>query len=200
MKKNLLSGASVILFMFLAMASGVNKIHYNAFNYKNLVENETDNRDYVVKNDGTKIYGNQVNTSKGFFSKTQIQIDNQKFKTSEIKAFYHDGFFYNNIENEFAQRIVHGKINVYVQFTRVQFDNGRNSYISTYHYAQRGENGKFTAFGDQESMKKLVSDCPLSVNMINLSNSQLTKAIKKDPNYLNKVFEIYNNNCQKVEP
>jgi hypothetical protein len=54
------------------------------------------------------------------------------------------------------------------------------------------------AFGDQNSIKKLVRDCPLSVEMIDLSNSKIRKAVKKDRNYLNNIFEVYNNDCKPV--
>ena len=38
MRKQLLSFAVLFVFIFLATASAVNKIHYNAFNYLNKVE------------------------------------------------------------------------------------------------------------------------------------------------------------------
>jgi hypothetical protein len=186
-----------------AVSSRVNKIHYGAFNYHNRVEEQSGN--YLVQNDGTKIFGDKISWKSGMLVKDQIRIDDQKFKITEIRGYLERGVFYGRLRNGYIQRIIHGKINVYVQFTEVtttSTDHGGFSHTSTYtrtdHYSQRGENGPLEVFGSQNDIKALVDGCPLSVEMISKSSHQIRKAVRNDRNYLNEVFEVYNNNCKPV--
>ncbi|MGZ3957820.1 MAG: hypothetical protein ACXVBT_08035 [Flavisolibacter sp.] len=206
MRKNLLSATCVILFAMLAMASAVNKIHYGAFNYNNNVEDKEDTRNYIVKNDGTKVYGNKVTWKSGFLTKDQIQIDDQKFKITEVSGYQKDKTYYGRFGKEYIQRIVHGKINVYVQFVQVTSSyvdhNGvmtSHNATRTYQYAQKGETGPMTELAGQDDIKKLVSDCSLAVQLADISNTKMRKAIRKNRNYLNNIFEIYNNGCQETK-
>jgi hypothetical protein len=205
MQKQLLSFGVLIVFVLLAWGSAVNKIHYGAFNYNNKVEDKVEKRNYLVKNDGTKIYGEKISWKSGLLAKDQIQVDDQKFRITEIRGYRQGETYFDRLGNEYIKRIVRGKVNVYVKFTEVaSTTTDRNGFTRTrYHtrtdqYAQRGEDGPMKAFGGQDDIKEIVSDCPLSVQMIDMSNSKIRKAIKKDPNYLNSVFETYNNDCKPV--
>ena len=205
-KKNLLSFCAVIAFVILALASKVNQIHYGAFNYSNRVEDRTENKNYLVKNDGTKIYGESISWKTGLLVKDQIKIDDQKFKISEILGYRNGDTYYGRLGKEYIKRIVHGKVNVYVQFTDVTTTStDRNgftrtrSYTRTDQYAQRGDDSKMTPLADQKDIKAMVSDCPIAFQMADIKNSAMRKAIKKDPNYLNKIFDIYNNDCQEIK-
>lgn len=205
MQKQLLSLSAVVLFIFLAAASKVNKIHWGAFNYNNKVEARSDSGNYLVNNDGTKIYGNKITWKSGLLTKDQIQIDDQKFKMDDIKGYRQATIFYHRYGNGYIKRIVHGKMNVYVQFTDVtSTSTDRNgftrtrTYTRTDHYAQKGEDGPMIHFAGQDDIKKLLSDCPLAAQMIDMSNSKIRKAIKENPNYLNTIFETYNNDCKPV--
>ncbi|MFN9782476.1 MAG: hypothetical protein ACK54A_04495, partial [Sphingobacteriales bacterium] len=55
--KNLHSVLAIALFILLALGSKVNKIHYGAVKYDNIVEDMSDTTDYVLLVDGTKVYG-----------------------------------------------------------------------------------------------------------------------------------------------
>ena len=83
-RKNLLSLFCVGAFVLLALASTVNKIHYGAFNYNNRVEDPKEKENYLVKEDGTRVYGKDIRWKSGILTKDQIQIDDQKFKMSEV--------------------------------------------------------------------------------------------------------------------
>ena len=65
MQKQLLSIMVVILFVGFALASKVNKIHYGAFNYNNNVEEKSEKGNYLLKNDGTKIFGQRPKRNDG---------------------------------------------------------------------------------------------------------------------------------------
>lgn len=204
-KKHLLSFCCLVIFAFFALASRVNKIHLGAFNYSNRVEDPADTRNFIQMNDGSKIYGEKISWKSGLLVKDQIKIDDQKFKLSEVKGYQQNRIYYGRLKNDYIQRIVHGKINVYVQFTQVtstSTDHSGFSHTSTYtrtdHYSQRGENGPLVAFGSQKDIKELVAGCPISEEMAEKSNHQIRKAVRNNRNYLNDIFEIYNNGCKPL--
>jgi len=205
-KRIFLSCCSLAVFMFLALASAsVNKIHYGAFNYGNRVEDPAE-KNYVLMNDGTKIYGQKISWKSGTLTKDQVKIDDQKFKMKETRGYLEDGVFYARLGNVFIKRIVHGKVNVYVQFTDVttmttdsRGFSHTSSYIRTDQYAQKGDDALLVVIGNQEDMKKVVEDCPLSVEMCAISNSKMRKEIKKNRDYLNNIFDVYNNDCKPLD-
>jgi hypothetical protein len=183
----------------------VNRIHFGAFNYNNRVEDPTDTRNFLQMNDGSKIYGEKINWKSGLFSKDQIKIDDQKYKISEVRGYQRDRVFYGRLKNDYIQRIVHGKINVYVQFTQVTettTDHSGFSHTSTYtrtdQYSQIGDDGPMVVFGSKKDIKALVAGCPIAEEMTDKSDHQIRKAIRNDRNYLNDIFEIYNNGCQPL--
>ncbi len=73
-----------------------------------------------------------------------------------------------------------------------------SSYVRTDQYSQKGENSTLVVFASQSDIEDLVSSCPLAVEMAHKSNHQIRKAIKHDRNYLNDIFNVYNNGCKPV--
>jgi hypothetical protein len=71
------------------------------------------------------------------------------------------------------------------------------SYTRTDQYGQRGDLGKMEGLAGQKDIKEMVKDCPLAYQMADLSDSKLRKAIKKNKNYLNSIFDVYNNDCKE---
>lgn len=201
--KQLLSLSVIGFFIFLAFAS--NKIQYGAFNYNNQVEDRKEKRNFIEREDGSRIYGERISWKSGLLAKDQIQIDKEKFKISDIRGYQFEGTYYGRLQNEYIKRIVHGKINVYVMFTEFTTTTNQNGRIinrsetRAIHYAQKGEGAPMVAFGGQKAIKELVSDCPLAVEMADLSNGKLSKKIRKNGNYLNEIFETYNNGCKPIE-
>ena len=134
------------------------------------------------------------------------KVKGEKFPLKEIKGFVENNIYYIRKGNDFIKRIVHGKINVYVQFTEVTTHSvdrdGRtrySHYTRADHYGQVGDDGPLVGLADQKDIIKMVQDCPLAVEMADLKNSKMRKAIKKNPNYLNYIFETYNNDCEKTD-
>lgn len=205
-KKHLLSICCLLVFGLLAVSSKVNKIHMGAFNYGNRVEDPRETRNYLLLNDGTKIYGDKVKWQSGLLLKDRISIDDQKYKIPEVRGYFSNGTFYGRLKGDYIKRIVHGKLSVYVQFSMVtttSTDHSGFTHTSTrevaYHYYQRGEDGVLTGLGGQEDIKQAVAGCQLAVDMASLSNRQMRKAIKRNRNYLNNIFETYNNDCQALD-
>ena len=92
----------------------------------------------------------------------------------------------------------HDKINVYVAFSDQTTESGR-TYTRADHYAQKGEDGPMMPLSGEKKIKEILQDCPLSVEMISISNSEIRKAIRNSPNFLNSVFDVYNNDCKPLK-
>ena len=200
-RKHFLSLAIIVAFIFLASSSAVNKLHMGAFNYNNKVEDTANEGNYLLLNNGNIIKGEKIGWQSGLLSNHKIKIDNQKFASKEVRGYRKGDEYFARLGDEYIQRIVHGpKINVYVQFTDVTSQSTTGSsrtYTRTDYYAQKGEDGPLVAFGSQKKIKELVADCPLAVEMADKSDKEIRHAIKKNRNYLNSIFEVYNNNCRE---
>jgi hypothetical protein len=203
--KHLLSCCTLVVFALLALSSRVNKIPYRAFNYGNKVEEPADN--FLLKNDGTKVYGSKISWKSGLLVKDQIKIDDQKFKLSEVRGYLSNGIFYGRLGNDYIKRIVHGKINVYVQFREVTSTSTpaggtgfthTTTYTVADQYGQKGENGPLFPLANKRDIKDAVAGCPLAEDMADKSYHQIRKAIRNNRNYLNNIFDVYNNNCKPV--
>ncbi|HEY4108104.1 hypothetical protein [Puia sp.] len=195
--KHLASLGVLIGFALLAASSMVNKIHNGAFNYGNRVEGKTDN--CLVKQDGTKVWGHRIYWNTGILARKSIKIDNERYPFTEIKGYYEDGSYYGFYRGEYGRRIVHGKINVYVQFKQVTSTSTSNgftnthSYLDAFHYAQMGENGPMIALTSKGRITQLLEGCPLALEMFGKGRREL----KNDPDYLNRVFDVYNAGCRE---
>ncbi len=189
--------------MLIATASSVNKIHCGAFNYNSSGEDRNEGRNYVEKNDGSRIYGERISWQTGLIVKDQITIDGQKFRIKETRGYFSHGVYFGRIGSSYARRIVHGKLNVYytedmvtstsTSSTGAMRTTTRNVCV---HYAQIGDDGELSPIASQKDIKRYVQSCPKAVEMIDKSNSKIRKAIRRNRNYLNEIFITYNNGCQ----
>jgi hypothetical protein len=201
--KHLLSFIVVVVFFLFAVGSKVSTLPATSFYQNNKVETPEEKDVYLEQNDGTKIYGKKVEYTNGLLLKKQIKIDKQPFKIAEIRGYRMGDFYYGRRGNEYIKRIVHGKINVYIELTfetNTSTDSHgaihSHSYTKTEHYYQEGETGELKALASMADIKRVVSACPLAVQMLDISSSQLRKLTKKNASYLNSVFETYNNDCK----
>lgn len=202
LKKHLLSFFVVVIFLALAAGSKVNKIHTGAFNQYVSVEDRSDGN-YILKNDGTKLYGDNIRWRSGLILNDVITIDGQKFKIADVQGYREGDYFYGRQKNEYIKRIVHGKINVYIRIEeRMEQATGSNIRVPvthSFHYAQKGDFGPMIPLGSQKDIKAVVSDCPAAYAMADLKSSKIRKAIRANRNYLNEIFETYNNDCKPVK-
>jgi hypothetical protein len=199
--KNLLSLVAIAAFLFIAVASGkVNKLHCGSFQSFGLKPEDGSARNYIAKNDGSIIYGNDINWKAGFLSKHEVDIDGQKFKIADVRGYQLKGDYYARMGSDFIKRIVHGRLNVYInQYSSSNYDSktNRTSYDTRCdHYLQKGETGELTPLASISDIQDAVSDCPKAAGLIDLKYKELRRAVKADPAYLNKVFETYNNECK----
>jgi hypothetical protein len=176
------------------------------FNYYNKVEDDN-TTSYIIKNDGRKVYGNYVSWGNADIHK-QVVLDGVKYPPSEVKAFKNKGIYYIRFDSGYIKRFIHGKINVYVHFDERYEDNSiglnnRDIRFKTHsshsrHYAQRGEDGPLIFIVNRDVLVDLVKDCPLSVSMIGDDGyDKLMDGHRKDLDYMNNIFNIYNNGCKE---
>ncbi len=81
------------------------------------VEEKSIEGNYILMEDGSRIHGKKVTWKSGILAKDQVKIDDEKFPMRDVKGYMANNIFYIKKGNEFIKRIVHGKINIYVQFT-----------------------------------------------------------------------------------
>ncbi|MBO9205279.1 MULTISPECIES: hypothetical protein [Niastella] len=195
------------LFAFLMLAVGCNvyKLKCETFNNQAAPVDSVNSRNFILKNDGTKVYGDKITYQYGVILKQKITIDNQTFNTPEVRGYQAKGVYYGRIGGKFAKRIIHGKLNVYVEESisnkYMATKNFTATYVECFHYVQKGEIGELVKITTQKDILQFVGDCRKAVEKINLSPAKIRKAIEKDDNYLNKIFEDYNaNDCGMVSP
>jgi hypothetical protein len=160
------------------------------FNYRNTREAEASNN-YVLLKDGTKITGDKLETG-GMISGWHAEINGTKYKFKELKGFMRRGYYYEIFNGVSYERLVQGKINIF----RLQYTSDHRTHCSFYY--QEGNNGKVVMFYYRKELLKLIGDCPMAYELANIKNSTLNQSLRADPNYLNKVVEIYNNGCSPI--
>ena len=193
---------SILLFCVLILVPGctVAPVTSALFNPNVSVEEDYEEGNYLIRNDGSKVYGKKIKGMYGIAVKDYISIDGQKFKPSEIKGYRDGKFFYGRHNSDYNKRVVHGAINIYVgQEIRRTTSNATNitrNETRTYNYYQKGENGELILFGDAD-IKYIVRGCAKAEAMADKSPKELRQALRKNPGYLNDIFEVYNKECNQ---
>jgi hypothetical protein len=199
---------AAIVFMIFAVGSAkVNKIHCGAFS-KIASGEESSDQNYVVLNDGSKIPGDKISWKSGMLVKDQIKVGDEKFHIKESRGYYSNGSYYARVGNDFARRIIHGKLNLYyteemvTSTTSEQTTSGRmvtrtrTRQVCT-HYVQEGDDGPLNVIANQKDILQYVKDCPQAAAMIDKKDKAIRRSIRKDRFYLNQIFVTYNNGCRE---
>lgn len=200
MKKQILSTLTLGIFLLLAAGSAVNKM--SNFSFGPASREGESNEFYVELMNGTKIETDEMKIKNGLFSKKVFKTDGETYPIKEVRGYMSKGTYYERIGNIFIKRIVHGKINVYEHiYTSTSFNHQTgmaSSRDATRYYYQKGDTGELIAMGGQKDIKEAVADCPLAVEMADLKGSKMRKAIRRNRQYLNSIFETYNNDCKPL--
>lgn len=195
----------VVTIIFIVIAAGsarVNKIHCGAFS-KAPTGEEAGHQNYIVLNDGRKVMGDKISWKAGMLVKDQIRVDDEKFHIKETLGYFRNGIYYARIGNDYAQRIIHGALNLY--YTEDWVTSTTTSSTGQMrttnrpvcrHYVQVGEDGPLHIIADQKDILEYVKDCPEAAAMIDKKDKAIRRAIRKDRFYLNQVFITYNNGCK----
>lgn len=196
-KKHFLTLVTTVIFLLFALASKVTNVPGNAFDLKKNVEDPSSTDPYIVKNDGKKTYGKTIRWVYGLRSKNEITLDGQVYKTDEVMGYYFQNKYFARLnKNEYAMRVVHGKINVYVKEESGTRGAKMEQYYTAHYYAQEGEKGELREFRTRKEIKALVEDCSDAVDLINISSGKLVKALHENPDYVYNIFSKYNSGCK----
>jgi hypothetical protein len=200
--KNLLSLCIVVAFAALAIGSQANKMSAYSFHSVGTVEDIKDKRNYIVLNDGTQIFGKDVNWKSGLLLKKEVILDKEKYKTSEVMGLRMGNYYYGRWHNDFIKRVVHGpKLNVYEQIVNTTSNDGKGhmtSHSTTNYFLQKGEMGEMERMTKFEDLQQAVADCPMAASMLDMKAGKLRKTIRRNRDYLHDVLAIYNSGCKQV--
>lgn len=182
-----------------------NNLYIKPLKENTSVEDPSDKRYYLIKNNNEKIYGSKITGKWGDLVKDRISIDDQKFNPKEITAYRNGNLFFHSLSEGsliFVPRVIHGQLNVYIHnesFYSTSYIQGKSTqtlrWITTY-YIQKGEDGNLVQFTSKESILPYIQDCPKAIAMLSITEPELKKAIKANKNYVNEAFETYNNDCR----
>lgn len=197
-KKNFFSLAACVFFIYLALAcKSSNKLWCGSMNTNVKPDSELEN--FVVFNDGSKIVGENISYRTGTFVSDQIKINEEKYKIVDTRGFKTSGIFYGRVGKDYAKRIIAGKINIYYRDrTRISTStdaSGRTktkTYLECLYYYQVGDTGILEEFYKYNTIRELIQNCPQAAAMMDKSDGEIKKILKKNSGYLNSVFETYN--------
>jgi hypothetical protein len=202
--RNFLSFVSVVLFFIVAVASKTTKLNQlpvASITKHGQVEDTLGNKNFVEKTDGKKIYGGNISWKKGALVKDVVEIDNQKIPFSQVKGYMLGGNYYRLLDGEMVQRIIRGKVNVYYYYDYVtSYRDGKSvQRLDVRYYYQLGDKAEIEKLLNSEHLKALFEDCPAAYAYVDMKQSKLKKILYKETGYLNKAFELYNNNCKPLQ-
>lgn len=191
MKKNL-SVICVFFFLLIALSSS-RYTETGSYYKKDMVEDKSDTRNYYVKNNGEKVFCGKVEFDSRMLRKDVVEVDGQELKTSEVLGYrFEDKYFGRFGNGSYAQRIIHGKINLYYR----EMDSPNTGYRVIY-YSQVGEQAPLVAMEDSEDVLNLVNGCQTAMDLMKRKKRDIKRGFKEDPRYFNTIFDIYNNNCKR---
>jgi|GEM_PF-2980193 len=147
----------------------------------------TDKRSFVIMKDSTIVYGTKVDASYGLLVKDAVKVDGRSIPANQVQGFQSKGIYYKRIDNNYAKRLIHGKINVYEK-TRV----GSRGMAEHVILMQKGNNGNLEELMNVYQLKVLVKDCSEAYEMVNKSDKDLKKDMKKERYHFQNTILTYN--------
>lgn len=153
--------------------------------------------EFVELKDGKMIEGkiDQLNWygSLPMIQSSKFSVNGTPYRGKDINALQSKNrYFRRTVYNDFAERIIKGKINVYrLEKETAANDRGR---ITTYalYYLQKGENEVLYEY-DQKLMEKVIGDNADALAKFNEYKKLSGKEQNRNGgNYLTEIIEIYN--------
>lgn len=208
--KNLLTFLSIIFFIVLALASHPLKnipSSVNAFAMKEVIDDQKDTGNYMIKFDGTKIYGKELSLPYGFGRIKGAYVDGISLNPNDIKGYRQDGIYYGRNGLDFIPRILYGKISIY---KGKKTGGSKSSEVipgpktTTYYnydafYAEKNNDGRLIWIYNIIQVRELVKDCPKALEMVKVAKNNHWEIMKENPGYIIKILSVYNNNCNDVK-
>jgi hypothetical protein len=124
---------------------------------------------------------------------SKFSVSGAPHNAKEINAFQSKNkYFRRTVYNDFAERIIAGKVNVYRLAKETGMnDKGRN-YSYALYYLQKGEKGNLDEY-DDKLMEKTIKDNPTALAKFNEYKSLSGSEKRKNGEiYLTEIIHIYN--------
>lgn len=217
-RKHVLSFLTVLFFGWMAISSASVlpfMVYFDASQQELVDDSIADFSKYLLKNDGTKIYGKYIKWEDDYRDKDEIFIDEKAYPISEILAFRlsPEKFYWKDGSN-FYKKIIDGKISIYYAMvnqsyttatttTSTPLSNGRTlertsggqtrTYSVPIYYYKWQDDKNMVRLDSHEKLKEIVKDCPKAFEKVNMKSKKLSKLMRQNNNYLNEVITLYNN-------
>lgn len=200
MKKQILSFITLGIFLLLAAGSAVNK--FSSFSFGPTTQESKSGEYYVELMNGQRIETDEMKIKGGIITKSVFKADGVTYPLTEVKAYMEDGTYHLRVGKHFAKRIIHGKINVYEQtYLTHEYDNHTKmpkAVMATRYFYQKADTGELIKMPGQKEVIEAVADCPVALEMADISVGKFNKARRRNRQYLNSIFETYNNDCMPL--
>jgi hypothetical protein len=195
---------TLTVFIYLAFASSASKLHFQE-NYISVKPGSIENFDnnFVVMKKGDTLFGEKIREA-GFFT-PKLKIDEDKVKLKNVQAYYDGSYFYfNHKKYGFIKRVVVGeKCNVYSKTfleTSTETSTSPTGQTRTRNRTRMRENfyisqdneEKLVQLTTLKQLKEIMNDCPDVANQLPNKFKYLRKAMKKDKQFLVRIFDEYN--------
>ena len=191
--------ACLCVFFLLQSSVSAQVLKQEQFNPNNTPADDTAYQNYLLKNDGTHIAGKTVSWNR----KNEATADDVAYPLSDLRGIHIRNAYYGKVapkqltfKNQLVKRIIHGKINIYTFKGDAQSGNQKFDWYM--YFSQVGEDGDIVLLSNLDELQELVKDCDVAVSMLDKSNEEAKKALRKEHGYLNRVIETYNNDCKAV--
>jgi hypothetical protein len=156
--------------------------------------NKSSEENFVEFSNGEKIHGKTIVWATGLLAKHEIEVDKKRYRIKETIRLLVNGISYYRVGNRYAKQIIKGTSNLYFLETFGNSPGPNGSSMRTQgcrYFVQSGENGDLKELMKIKDFKKYVSKCSESAKMLNKSNAEIRKEIRKNNSFLNNVFIVY---------
>ena len=153
--------------------------------------------EFIELKDGTLVEGKIDNldwrNNLPLIQSSKFSVNEKSYRGKEINALQSKNrYFKRTVYNDFAERIIKGKINVYrLEKETAPNEKGRITNY-TLHYLQKGENAPLKEY-DNKLMEKTIGDNPAALTKfkeyLKLSSKERNR---HGGNYLTEIIELYN--------
>lgn len=183
-----------VFFIFAVASSTEQQLRCNSFSRKPLGEDSAD-VNYVLMNNGEKVYADRIIWGTGFRAYKNVIADGNKIPFDDVAAYFYKGYYYQKNQLHFATRLVHGKLNLYVDEITINVNSSTHRTNCIY-WVQQGEKGYIRPVRWLSDLRELLKDCPAALKLLEGKQSKMFRAIAKNRDFLNKIFVLYNNGCK----
>jgi hypothetical protein len=186
--------------IFLLSGCKTLKLECSSFNHQNSKVGISGSN-YLLLNDGSKVFGNEIKSAWGILTKDKVVIDGKLFLIKDVQGYYQDGIYYGRLGMDYIKRIIDGKLSLYSVEERVGVTNvvvngidGISLSVCSF-YITNTPNGQMKKIKTIEDIRKYLLSCPKALDALKKTDKEIKSSIQGDISFLNSVIETFNNGC-----